>query len=251
MLGLHCNTVWRAMFHALNPLSDSLLADSCPPFTNSLLEKLCILHFPFRQPECSSRQLKISLFSENGLCISPLLFKPLMPSCGHTHTPPPPSSSSSSPSPSQFSSWGCLMSLQCVSPNGSFIVTAAGNGSWEAVDGSSLLLPPLANALFYQPRDERTAAPRPSVWHAGCCYANRLSESSFCCWNIQKHPLQCKHKLSRRQNLSSEAPREQTHMCMINMHAIFSILVTFVCLFSCFCTERVILISACLSSVSR
>lgn len=104
-------------------------------------------------------------------------------------------------SPSQFSSWGCLMSLRRVSPNGSFIVTAAGNGSWEAVDGSSLLLPPLANALFYQPGDERTAAPRPRVRplflrHAACCYANRLSESSFCSAAIHKHPLQCKHKVS-------------------------------------------------------
>lgn len=85
--GLHCNMVSRAMFHALNPLSSSLLVDSCTSFANSLLEKVCILHFPFRQPNAGSRQLKIPLFSENGLCISPPLFKPLMPSCGH---PPPP-----------------------------------------------------------------------------------------------------------------------------------------------------------------
>lgn len=250
--GLHYNMVSRAMFHALNPLSSSLLVDSCPSFANSLLENVCILHFPFRQPNAGSRQLKIPLFSENGLCISPPLFKPLMPSFGH---PPPP--------PSQFSSWGCLMSLRRVSPNGSFIVTAAGNGSWEAVDGSSLLLPPLANALFYQPRDERTAAPRPSVrtlllWHAGCCYANRLSESSFCSSTIQKHPLQCKHKLlfsltcafvteENNKHAHDKRARRLLSPCYICLFVL-----TFVFfLFLGSSSKLVILISACLSYVSH
>lgn len=84
-----------------------------------------------------------------------------------------------------------LRVLDVVWWNGSFIVSAAGNGSWEAVDGSSLPLPPLANALFYQSADERSAPSGPPrvyglfslrapLRHAACCYANRLSESSVC-----------------------------------------------------------------------
>lgn len=139
-------------------------------------------------------------------------------------------------SPSQFSSWGCLMSLRRVSPNGSFIVTAAGNGSWEAVDGSSLLLPPLANALFYQPRDERTAAPRPSVRTLFFCgtqavvmqtgyqraaSAPRLFKSILCSANTNSYSHW--HALSLL--------KRTTNMRMINVHAIFFLLVTFVCLF--------------------
>lgn len=81
-----------------------------------------------------------------------------------------------------------LRVLDVVWWNGSFIVSAAGNGSWEAVDGSSLPLPPLANALFYQSADERSAPSLFSLRHAACCYANRSSESLVSSTHACSHP---------------------------------------------------------------